>query len=175
MKISKSFSAYPIPPGGVTGRCHILQESERNALLEYFVKSLPDCYITQATLHERIKTTKKTASELLANKVPDPGSIMSGDFGEITTLFFLSSECEENVKPMKKWRYKQDRNKAAPHSDVVVFYREFDDKPSANDYVINAEAKQKSTKSSFDPIATAIAGITKDQTCLLYTSDAADE
>ena len=164
MKISKSFDTYPIPQGGIAGSCHVLRENERNALLEYFVKALPDCYIAQAALGERIKATGKTASEILANKVPDPAQIKSGDFGEITTLYFLSSECAEKVTPAKKWRYKQDRNKAAPHSDVVIFHREFDDKASANDYVINAESKQKSAKGAFNPIADAITGIAKDQT-----------
>ena len=136
----------------------------RAALLNFCVASLPECYITQATLRERIKTTALSASEILTNKLPDTGSVMSGDFGEIFALFFLGSQRPEKVALIKNWRYKQDRKKPAPHTDVVLLYREFADKSSKNDFVISAESKQKATKGTFAPIEAAIAGLVRDQT-----------
>lgn len=164
MKVVQAFDAYVVPKGGIAARCHVLREKERAALMNFCVRTLPECYITQAVLSERVKATGKPASEILANKLPDPGHVMSGDFGEIVTLLFLGSECAQKVELLKKWRYKQDRKKPAPHSDVVVLYREFTDKASKNDFVISAETKQKSTKGSFTPIADAITGLTIDQT-----------
>jgi len=164
MKIHSAFDLQQTPKDGVACRCHVLREKERVALMNFLIVSLPDCYITKTTLRERIKATGKSASELLTNKVPDPGSVMSGDFGEILTLFFLGSERDEKVALIKKWLYKQDRAKPAPHSDVVILYREFGNKSSAKDFVISAEAKQKSTKGKFAPIAAAIDGLEQDHT-----------
>jgi hypothetical protein len=164
VKIFHAFDPYSIPKGGIAARCHVLRETQRIALMNFCVESLPDCYITQAALGERMKATGKSASDILANKLPDQGSVMSGDFGEIITLFFLGSERDEKVELIKKWRYKQDRKKAAPHSDVVILHRQFEDKLSKNDFVISAETKQKSTNSPFEPISNAITGLTLDQT-----------
>lgn len=164
MKVAQAFAAYKTPKGSIAVRCHVLKDEERAALIDFCVGALPGCYITQALLRERVKATGKTAAEILANKLPDPGSVMSGDFGEMLTLYFLATERAEEVAMIKKWRFKQDRKKPAPHSDVIVLHRESEDKASANDFVINAESKQKSTKGSFAPIAKAIEGVTEDQT-----------
>lgn len=164
MKISSVFDRQQTPKDGVVCRCHVLRDKERVALMNFLIASLPECYITKANLRERTKATGKSASELLANKIPDAGSVMSGDFGEILTLFFLGSERDEKVMLIKKWLYKQDRAKPAPHSDVVILYREFENMASAKDFVISAEAKQKSTKGKFAPIVAAIEGLEKDHT-----------
>jgi hypothetical protein len=164
MKISTAFDRKQTPQDGVACRCHVLREKERIALMNFLAVSLPDCYITKAKLRGRIQATGKSASELLANKLPNPGSVMSGDFGEILTLFFLGTERDEKVSLIRKWLYKQDRAKPAPHSDVVILYREFQNKASAKDFVIGAESKQKSTKGKFAPIAAAIEGIAQDYT-----------
>lgn len=164
MKVAHAFDSHTMPNGGIAATCHVLREKERAALLNYCVASLPECYIAQAILRDRVKATALPACTILANKLPDPGSVMSGDFGEIFTLFFLGSQRAEKVALIKKWRYKQDRRKPAPHSDVVLLYREFADKSSKNDFVISAESKQKATKSAFAPIEAAIAGLTLDQT-----------
>ncbi len=164
MKVINAFAPYAVPKGGIAARCHVLRDRERDALLNFCVESLPDCYIAQGLLRERVKKTGMTPSAVLANKLPDPGSVMSGDFGEMLTLFFLGSERAENLALIKKWRYKQDRRKAAPHSDVVLLFRESDQKASKNDFLISAETKQKATKSAFTPIEKAIEGLTLDQT-----------
>ncbi len=89
---------------------------------------------------------------------------MSGDFGEVLTLFFLSSERPEKTKLVMKWRYKQDRRKPAPHSDVIILHRRKRDAPSKTDFVICAETKQKATHSErFIPISEAVRGFEKDR------------
>src|SRR4029079_5363811 len=54
------------------------------------------CYITDEVLLERAEALGVTCAEVLASKLPDPGSVMSGDFGEIITYFHhAASEHEE--------------------------------------------------------------------------------
>lgn len=146
-------------------RCHVLDGTQAKILEDFLVQQLPWCYTTKKHTRQRVEETGVPACQIISNKLPDPGSVMSGDFGEVLTLFFLSSECTENAIPIKKWRYKENRLKAAPLSDVILLYREYDDKASKNDFVICAEAKQKATKSSsFFPIEKSIEGFEQDRT-----------
>lgn len=164
MKIDTAFAPHDMPPGALPVRCHVLQAGKARLMEDFLVQELPWCYTTKGHIKKRIEEAKVSPTEILANKLPDPGSVMSGDFGEILTLFFLSSERTEATTPIKKWRYKQDRQKPAPHSDVILLYREKGDKPTKRDFVICAEAKQKSTNSTFNPIKEAVDGFEKDRT-----------
>ncbi|GAB3103595.1 DUF1837 domain-containing protein [Aestuariicella hydrocarbonica] len=152
------------PEGSLDVTCHVLSDNSAQQLEDYLVDRLASCYISQEKLEERANQTGLTYSELIANKIPDKGSVMSGDFGEIFTLYFLDRQYEDDLKLIKKWRYKQDRKKAAPHSDVVLFNIEDLNNPSEDDFVICAESKQKATSSTFDPIASAISGYESDRT-----------
>ena len=145
-------------------RVHILPEEKTALLEEFLVANIPNCYITDENLAARMAETGLTASQILQNQVPDRGSVMAGDFGEVTTLFFLGSEREEAIKSIMKWQYKQDRKKAAPHSDVIILYRDNPELASTNDYVICAEAKMKSTQSVHSPIKSSIDGYVSDKT-----------
>lgn len=152
------------PEGCLDVTCHVLSGNSAKLLEGYLVDRLASCYISQEKLQERANQTGLAYSELIANKIPDKGSVMSGDFGEIFTLYFLDSRYEEDLKLIKKWRFKQDRKKAAPHSDVVLFGIEDLNNPSEDDFVICAESKQKATPSKFDPITSAISGYVSDRT-----------
>lgn len=146
-------------------RCHVLDATQAQLLEDFLVEQLPWCYTTKTHTKKRVEATGLSVCEIVAKKLPDPGSVMSGDFGEVLTLFFLSSERTENAKPIKKWRYKENRLKAASGSDVILLYREYTNKPSKNDFVICAEAKQKATKSNtFFPIEKSIEGFELDKT-----------
>jgi hypothetical protein len=164
MDISEIFTSYELPDDAIDVRCHALQPEHVEAFKGYLANVLPECYITHQHLKCRVEETGLDVSSILCNKLPDKGSVMSGDFGEILTLFFLNSECKSQTVPIKKWRYKQDRTKAAPHSDVVILYRKHNKKKvSKEDFVVCAEAKQKATNSAFNPIGSAIDGYQKDR------------
>ena len=145
-------------------KTYVLNDNKHTYLEDFFVRAIPNCYITTNFLKDRVSKTGLPASEILKNKLPDTPNIMAGDFGEILTLFYLSGERSESVKKIKKWRFKEDRNKAAPHSDVVILYKKYDNQASKSDFVICAEAKLKSTKSSFCPIKESTVGYDKDKT-----------
>lgn len=164
MDILETFTPYDLPDDAIDVRCHALNSQHIEALKGYLASALPECYVTHKHLKCRAEETGLDISEILTNKLPGRGSVMSGDFGEILTLFFLNSECKARTVPIKKWRYKQDRTKAAPHSDVVILYRKHNKKKvSKEDFVVCAEAKQKATNSAFDPIGSAIDGYQKDR------------
>lgn len=143
---------------------HILPPEKTALLEEFLVSNIPNCYITSELLADRMAAVGLTAPQIIQNKIPDRGSVMAGDFGEVTTLFFLGSERSEAVKNIMKWQYKQDRTKAAPHSDVLILHREDYEQASTNDFVICAESKLKSTRSPFSPIESSIAGYNLDKT-----------
>ena len=164
MNVSDAFKPHKMPPNSLPVRCHVLNPNSDSLLENYLVRQIGNCYIDSKELRRRTEETGLSASEVLANKLPDPGAVMSGDFGEILTLFFLSSERPEVTHIIRKWRYKQDRLKPAPHSDVVILHREDTLRPSMTDFVICAEAKQKATRGPFDPITKAIEGFMADNT-----------
>ncbi len=164
VKTVTAFNSYVIPKKGLSGRCLVLTDKKRDALLDYLVKELPECYIARAKLLANAKATGKTVGFHLANKLPDKGSVMSGDFGEILTLFFLAHERAEPVIPIRKWVHKQDRTKAAPHTDVLIMHCPDPAKPTVNDFLISAESKQKSTDTAFEPVTRAIEGMQRDRT-----------
>ena len=164
MSITSCFIDYEKPDGSIEVRAHILSEDKREYLENLLVQEIPDCYITQADISAQINRTGLTASEILQSKLPDPGSVMSGDFGELITLFYLSEETTVTTESIKKWRYKQDRNKPAPHSDVVIIHRKHTDRPSKDDFVICAEAKARASSSQSEPIESAVRDSAKDKT-----------
>jgi uncharacterized protein DUF1837 len=126
------------------------------------------CYVADTVLRDRIAVTGKPVVELVAAKLPDAGSTMAGDFGEILAYTFLAAERRpiSTVGPLK-WRMKQDRTKPAPHSDVVLFVLPTWPTPSELDAILCAEVKTKATDGASHPIPSAIQGSGKDRTSRL--------
>jgi hypothetical protein len=122
------------------------------------------CYISDARLAARASEAKVDASEIAAAMIPDPGSVMSGDFGEILAAFYLAARSLPAVAidPLR-WRYKADRRKSAPYSDVVQILLPTWPQASPQDRILCAEVKAKATSSSFDPIEAARTGSALDR------------
>lgn len=122
------------------------------------------CYISDATLMERAEAGKVAGSLVAAATIPDPGSVMSGDFGEIVTAFYMAARSlpAVSIDPVR-WRYKADRKKAAPYSDVVQFVLPSWPASSAEDRIVCAEVKAKATNGTFDPIEAAGTGSETDR------------
>lgn len=126
------------------------------------------CYIDDALLEERATATHRPKSELVAAKLPDRGSTMAGDFGEILVfLYHAAVEPEIELIGPKKWRLKQDRKKAAPYSDVIHFVLPHWPEPSTDDRILCSEVKTKSTAGVSSPISSAVADCEKDRTSRL--------
>jgi hypothetical protein len=139
-------------------------ETGEESWLSGFVEAARRCYASDEFLEHRAIALDRPKSEVLAALLPDPGSVMAGDFGEILTFLFLGSASHphEVIGP-KKWRLKQDRAKPAPHSDVVQFVVPEWPIPSDRDRLVCAEVKTKSTDGDSTPISGAIADSGKDR------------
>lgn len=134
------------------------------------------CYLTDYLLQERVRaleqelpgTPESRQAEIINSKLPDAGSTMSGDFGEILVYFYQAAQAHPQIAfGPKKWRFKQDRTKPAPLSDVVQFILPNWPTPSADDVILCAEVKAKATDGASSPIEGAIADCAKDRTSRL--------
>ncbi len=146
--------------------------AQQVALLEAaMAEPLRRCYITDGALHAAANRHGLALSEVLASKLPDAGSTMAGDFGEVLGyLYQATMEHPGYAIGPKKWRLKQDRTKPAPKSDVIHFIMPERPAASANDQVLCAEVKVKSTTASSDPIGSAIKDCAKDRTSRLAST-----
>lgn len=124
------------------------------------------CYISDARLAAAAAAADATQGAIVAAVLPDPGSVMSGDFGEIVGYLYLASRQTGAIGP-KKWRLKQDRTKPAPHSDIVQFVLPQWPEASPHDRVVCGETKAKATGGNFTPITAAIEGARTDRTSRL--------
>lgn len=126
------------------------------------------CYIDDALLEARSQETGRPRSELVSAKLPDRGSTMAGDFGEILVfLYHAAVEPGVDLIGPKKWRLKQDRTKPAPYSDVVHFVLPHWPQSSTEDRILCSEVKTKSTAGDSSPISSAVADCEKDRTSRL--------
>jgi Cap4 SAVED domain len=123
------------------------------------------CYLSDQTLAKLLKGGFKER-DLIQLKIPDAGSVMSGDFGEILTyMFHLCDHVGGELAGAKKWRLKEDRLKASPKSDVVHFALPKWPASSIDDEVICSEVKSKATASNtYRPLTTAMEGSKGDRT-----------
>ena len=126
------------------------------------------CYIADSLLVETSATPNVSQREIIAAQLPDPGATMAGDFGEILVYLYQGAR-QHPLTPIgaTKWRLKQDRTKPAPYSDVVHFVLPSWPDSSAEDVILCAEVKTKSTASGFRPIRAAIDDSLKDRTSRL--------
>lgn len=122
------------------------------------------CYLSDDSLRRNAERLNRPHSEIIEYKLPDPGSVMAGDFGEILTAIFLASkEHPTEVRDPKKWRLKVGHDTAAPHSDIVQFILPEWPASSAKDRLICAEVKTKATNGGSTPIESSIIDSRKDQ------------
>lgn len=141
-----------------------------------FIAKLPipykNCYIPDKELEQRIQTFSSTKEKELSEILPSIGNIQSGDFGEILSYFLFKERFKKrNVDGPKKWRWKQDKNVAAPYTDVILFSIKKNGKPSKDDLLISVESKMKATASiSYHPIKNAIEGAEKDSVSRIANS-----
>lgn len=126
--------------------------------------ALRRCYITDAAVARAAAEHDVTAATIIASKLPDPGAIMSGDFGEILIYLYQGSrEYHSTALGATKWRLKQDRLAPAPKSDVVHIVVPMWPAASDDDTILCAEVKTKATAGTSTPIVSAIEDSAKDR------------
>lgn len=151
-----------------------LKPEKLKDFINYFPGIIRQCYISDEDI-ERSMQSAGLKSELdekriIAACVPDLGSVMAGDFGEIVSHFLLIERSKpEPMEGLLKWRWKEDRNKPMQKTDVVLY--KVGKKPSPDDVIIAAESKAKATSNAkYDPVGVAIIGAKKDITSRLAKS-----
>jgi hypothetical protein len=141
-----------------------LKDAEWDSFVSILPKEYKLCYITDEDLNKRIESFKSSKEKEFSEILPDKGNIKSGDFGEILSYFlFKERHKNKNVDGPKKWRWKQEKNVAAPYTDVILFSIQKDGKASKEDLLISVESKMKAVLNNhYDPIQAAINGAEKD-------------
>jgi hypothetical protein len=149
-------------------RIYTVGEVHADLWAEMLSAAVRRCYVTDDAVLSHAEQNQVPQSVIISAKLPDPGSVMAGDFGEILVYVLHAAKyLPRALFGPKKWRLKQDRLKPAPHSDVVQMYLPSWPVPSAADELVCSEVKTKSTPGSSTPIANALADSIKDQTSRL--------
>ena len=151
-----------------------VDEDYANGWAESIHHAIRRCYLTDDLLQDRSQqleqelggSTEERERVIIGSKLPDPGSVMSGDFGEILVYIYHAVRSHPQVAfGPKKWRLKEARTKAAPYSDVLHFILPSWPTPTAQDVIICSEVKSKATDNdNWSPIEEAIKGCSKDRT-----------
>lgn len=141
-----------------------LKDNERDQLLDKLPLEFKRSYISDEDLNARMLMFSSTIEKELSEILPDDPTIMSGDFGEMLCYFFCKDKYRaQAIEGPRKWIWKQEKNVAAPYSDVILFAVDNLDTPSQNDILISAESKMKATKNKdYHPIQAAVNGANKD-------------
>jgi len=148
----------------------LIRVSDEHSSLWSDVLGMPvrRCYIDDSLLEGQSARTGRSKADLVSSKLPDRGSTMAGDFGEILVfLFHAACEPGSDLIGPKKWRLKQDRSKPAPYSDVIHFVLPSWPVATEDDRLLCSEVKTKSTSGPSKPISAAIADCSKDRTSRL--------
>lgn len=133
-------------------------------LIQMLPSAFRQFYVDDDELEHTHVAMQLPKSDLVRLKLPDPGSTMSGDFGEmLTSVMQAALQHPGVIVDPKKWRYKQDRKMPAPKSDVVQFLLPMWPDSSEQDQLFCAEVKTKSTRKKSTPIEDAIKDSKKDQ------------
>ena len=134
-----------------------LSEKEIPQFMSILPSLFLDCYASEEKIN--IGTINGIArKEVIGSYIPDKGNIKSGDFGEILSFYMMKDEYKqyEPDAPLK-WRYKIDKNTAAPKTDVILICKDMQ-----NDFIVAAECKAKATNTKKNPILDAIEGMRDD-------------
>ncbi len=122
------------------------------------------CYISDGRLADLVEQDGHAHKTILEALLPDKGSVMAGDYGEIITALYLAA-CAypaETHEP-KMWRLKSRRTKPSEGSDVVQFQLPHWPESSSDDRITCAEVKTKSTNGQSTPVQSAIQHSRKDR------------
>ena len=123
------------------------------------------CYISDNELAERLQDPDLTNADILDAYLPDKGSVMAGEFGEIISFYLVKSiYLPIQLSGPLKWRIKPDAKRAAQYTDVVLYHLADPISPTKEDILVAVESKVKSTKTNKHPIQDAIDGSAEDRT-----------
>lgn len=141
-----------------------IHDQASDDLIQMLPSAFRQFYVDDDELERTHVAMQLPKSDLVRLKLPDAGSTMSGDFGEmLTSVMQAALQHPGVIVDPKKWRYKQDRKMPAPKSDVVQFLLPSWPESSEQDQLFCAEVKTKATSKKSTPVEDAIKDSKKDQ------------
>ncbi len=152
---------------------YTLKEAERATFFAKLPLPFRLMYLSDEDLTWRTANTGSTRAEEVITKIPDNPSLMSGEFAEILTYYFIPERYapDSRLRP-PKWRWKESKNNPAHFTDVIIFHQIDPDQPNVSDSLISIESKSKATQpvSSASSLQDAITDAQKDSTSRLAES-----
>lgn len=116
--------------------------TKKAEFIKDMIMSVRDAYISNEKLTELEESFHKTRQELIQRRLPVEADIISGDFGEILTFYIAIAHfaSKANIR-VKKWRFKDDKTKASPKTDILLFYKSPEMSFSPDDTMYSIEVK----------------------------------
>ena len=108
------------PTSGI--KFYVFDESKATAFVQDCLVPFRDAYLSEEKLQSLTMKYGTTRADEIKERIPDPGEVMSGDFGEILS-FYLAREIwvpEANIFPMK-WRFKDKKKAPSNYTDIILF------------------------------------------------------
>lgn len=131
-------------------------EKHRSSVLTKAPRLFRNCYISDEELKKRCKINSKKPEDMLLMLIPNNGSVKAGDFSELFLYYFYKGLYKCTFSP-KKWRWKEDNNRPALKTDIVLF------RENHNSALFSIECKTKATSSKRNPVKDAIEGVAVDK------------
>ena len=126
---------------------YTFDNSKRVEFIKECLLPFREAYIGKEKIYSIVKDYGETVENVVQNRLPDKGKVMSGDFGEILSLYLAVQmwATDITVVPMK-WRFKDKKKDASHYTDVILFKLTDKDNPSKNDKMYTYEVKTRATK-----------------------------
>ena len=123
-----------------------------------------EAYIADEALNQIVVRFGTNKEDEIRERLPAPGDVMSGDFGEILTFYLACQIWSPNVNvfPMK-WRFKDKKKAPSNYTDVILFELSDYTQPSSNDALITYEVKTRASK-----LSNKCYDIHKKKNCVTY-------
>lgn len=120
--------------------------SKSEEFIQDLLVPMREAYIAEEKINHIQEKRKKTRQEIIENRLPIDPEIKSGDFGEILTYYIARQyfASDANVTPMK-WRFKDDKKKASPKTDILLFFKPDVDIASPEDTMYSIEVKTQAS------------------------------
>ncbi|MBN9522537.1 DUF1837 domain-containing protein [bacterium] len=139
------------------GEPHLALLQERTggrALVETAFRQTVKDHLAGLSIIHRIKGYEKSLA-YIRNKVPQPIEIRSGDCGEILATEYIE-QCTRYQVPIKRLRWKDDRNTAMRGDDVLALR-----KSRTRWHVLKAESKSRASLSA-SVVSQAVSGLLRN-------------
>lgn len=125
---------------------YVFDDTKATAFVMDCLIPFRQAYIDDEKLNERVMVYGTQRADEIQEQLPNPGDVMSGDFGEILAFYMACGIWESgvNVAPMK-WRLKDKKKASSHYTDLVLFKLPDVNNPSVTDAMVTYEVKTRAT------------------------------